>query len=369
MAGAVNSPAKPLPQNKSAAMEHILKHSVPGNPRNSEGAFVKLADGTLYFAYSRYNGEFGHDHASADIAAVISKDNGATWSEPVTVLKNSRMNLMSVSLLRLQNGRIAMVYLEKSTIPGWENFIDCRPKIVFSDDETATWSAPVEIANVPYGYFVVNNDRLIQLKTGRLILPAAHHQYHGKRLGDGIIKFFISDDNGLTWRMAQHYIYPSGRLVRGFMEPGVIELNDGRVMCFIRTAAGCQYKSFSYDHGESWSQAVPAGEFISPESPMSMKRNLANGKLYAVWNDHSPLRSVRSTSPKWSRTPLVIAESSDEGTTWENHRILEDAPDHGYCYIAMFFNGDLLHLGYCCGGEPDCTSTLHETKLRTEKID
>ena len=84
-------------------MEHILKHTVPGNPRNSEGSFVKLADGTLYFAYSRYNGESGHDHSAADIAAVTSKDNGASWSEPVIVFKNRAMNLMSVSLLRLND--------------------------------------------------------------------------------------------------------------------------------------------------------------------------------------------------------------------------------------------------------------------------
>ena len=116
-------------------MEHILKHSDPGNPRNSEGSFVKLADGTLCFAYSRYNGTAGHDHASADIAAVISKDDGASWSEPVIVFKNRAMNLMSVSLLRLADNRIAMIYLEKSAIPEWENFVDCRPKIVFSEDE------------------------------------------------------------------------------------------------------------------------------------------------------------------------------------------------------------------------------------------
>lgn len=346
-------------------MEHILKHSIPGNPRNSEGAFVKLADGTLYFAYSRYSGESGHDHAAADIAAVVSKDNGKSWSEPVIVLKNSRMNLMSVSLLRLQNGRIAMVYLEKSAIPGWEDFVDCRPKIIFSDDETATWSDPVEIANVPPAYFVVNNDRLVQLKNGRLLLPAAHHFYSGGKLDAGIIRFFISDDNGLTWHIAKDYIYPVPRMPRGFMEPGVIELDNGQLMCFIRTAAGCQYKSFSYDNGECWTPAVPANEFISPEAPMSMKRNFADGKLYAVWNDYNALRSVRIANPRWARTPLVMAESSDNGTTWVNHRFLETAPDHGYCYIAMFFDGDLLHLGYCCGGEPDCTGQLQELKLRT----
>ena len=350
-------------------MEHIIKHSASGNPRNSEGSFVKLADGTLYFAYSRYNGTSGNDHASADIAAVVSKDNGKTWSEPFIVLKNTSMNLMSVSLLRLQNGRIAMVYLEKSAIPGWKNFVDCRPKIIFSDDETVSWSKPVEIANVPPAYFVVNNDRLIQLKSGRLIIPASHHQYDDGKLGDGIIKFFISDDNGASWHTAKDYIYPVPRMSRGFMEPGVVELSDNQVMCFIRTAAGCQYKAFSHDGGESWTTAIPAPEFISPESPMSIKRNPASGKLYAVWNDYNALRSVRISHPRWTRTPLVLAESSDNGVTWKNHRILEDSPTNGYCYIAMFFNGSQLHLGYCCGGEPDCTGTLQETKLCVVNVD
>ena len=258
-----------------------------------------------------------------------------------------------------------MVYLEKSTVPNWENFVDCRPKIVFSDDECVSWSEPVEIAAIPPAYLVVNNDRLIQLSSGRLLLPAAHHQYNEKSLGTGIIKFFISDDNGSSWRLSKDYIYPVSGLLRGLMEPGVIELSSGAVMCFIRTASGCQYKAFSYDGGDTWTQAIPAAEFLSPESPMSMKRDPASGKLYAVWNDCNALRCVRSTDRRWTRTPLVMAESSDDGANWVNHRILEDAPDHGYCYIAMYFNGELLHLGYCCGGEPDCTSTLHETKIRT----
>ena len=69
-------------------MEHILAHSMPGNPRNSEGSFVKLSDGTLYFAFSRYSGSSSADHAAADVAAVTSKDNGTTWSNPFIVLKN-----------------------------------------------------------------------------------------------------------------------------------------------------------------------------------------------------------------------------------------------------------------------------------------
>ena len=350
-------------------MEHILTHST-SNPRNSEGAFAKLADGTLYFAYSRYNGTSDHDNASADIAAVISRDNGQSWSEPFIVLKNTQMNLMSVSLLRLQDGRIAMVYLEKSAIPGKPGYVDCRPKIIFSTDETKSWSAPVDIADVPAAYFVVNNDRMIQMKNGRLIIPAAQHLFRtGESTGPGVVVFFISDDSGASWRMNRHFIYPVPQMPgAGFMEPGVIELNNSVLQCFIRTAAGCQYKSFSYDQGETWTPAIPDADFICPQSPLSMKRDPESGKLYAVWNDYNARRAVRIATHKWERTPLVMAESSDDGHTWQNHRILEDAPDHGYCYIAMFFNGDQLHLGYCCGGEPACTESLQETKLRVLQL-
>ena len=342
---------------------------MPSNPRNSEGAFIKLADGTLYFAYSRYTNGSGLDDDAADIAAVLSHDDGRSWSDPVTVFKNPQMNLMSVSLLRLNNGLIAMVYLKKSAVQGWKGFVDCRPKIVFSSDEAATWSAPVEIANIPAAYLVVNNDRLIQLKNGRLLLPASHHQYNSNgKLGAGIIRFFFSDDNGLSWKTNKEYIFPLPQMHNGFMEPGVIELKDGSVMCFIRTSAGCHYKAFSYDGGENWTQAIPAGEFSSPESPMSIKRDPASGILYAVWNSRNSLYAVRAADSKWHRTPLVMATSADEGRTWENHRVLEDAPDHGYCYTAMYFDGNKLHLGYCCGGAPDCRGPLADTKLCTLNI-
>ena len=42
-----------------------------GNPRNSEGAFLRLADGGILFAYSRYSGEGAEweDDSPCDIAA------------------------------------------------------------------------------------------------------------------------------------------------------------------------------------------------------------------------------------------------------------------------------------------------------------
>jgi sialidase-1 len=92
------------------------------NPRNSEGAFLELGDGRLMFAYTRfYSGSA--DNAGADIAAVYSSDDGASWTaEPEIIVKNDAAeNVMSVSLLRLADGRAALIYLKKNGLH------DCRP--------------------------------------------------------------------------------------------------------------------------------------------------------------------------------------------------------------------------------------------------
>ena len=353
-------------------MEYMLKHSGE-NPRNSEGSFVELSGGRIYFAYTRYCGEDSFDDCNADIYAIISSDEGTTWSAPELVVKNTRRNVMSVSLLRLQDGRIAMHYLEKSDIMGYD-FCECRPKIIFSSDECATWSTPVDIADVPCIYYVGNNERLVQLKSGRIIIPYSHHFYKvsGKRsgIGDGTGVFAYSDDGGVTWQHSADRVYPPYGVTGGLMEPGVVELADGSLYCWFRTNAGCQYKAFSCDGGNHWSMPVPAPEFRSPSSPLSMKRDPSTGYLYAVWNNHHPLMSVPLATTRWgARTPLVIARSCDEAKSWDNHFVVENSPDHGYAYTAMYFRGNKLFLAYCCGGEPDCVRMLQDCKIKVVPLD
>lgn len=341
----------------------------PGNPRNSEGAFVELNDGRMLFAYSLFTGESADDNAKASIAVRYSSDNGDTWSEEETIARpedHDVRNIMSVSLLRMANGDVGLFYVLRR---GWH---DTRLHLRRSTDEGRTWSAPV--CCVPgLGYYVTNNDRVIRLASGRLIVPCSLHKMRGDSQTDwksfdgrGIAYFFLSDDDGYTWREAQGcaalFVAHSGS---GLQEPGVIELRSGALWAWARTDLGRQYEMFSVDAGETWSQPAPS-RFTSPNSPLSMKRMPGNGCLVAVWNPVPNYETRVTERHTWGRTPLVGAISKDDGRTWGGHFAVECDEDRGgYCYTAIHATSDSLLLAYCAGEAEDgiCLARLKVRKI------
>ena len=318
----------------------LVIEPTPEAPRNSEGAIIRLSDGSLFLAYTRFTGG-GHDHSAADIAARVSKDGGATWSEDALLVENEgRQNVMSVSLHRLGSGEILLFYLVKNSDD------DCRPYLRRSGDEMRTLSAPV-CATPLEGYHVVNNDRIVQLSTGRLICPASlHTQTGGERMGwqRGVMTCTYSDDEGHTWQASRSRLEAPPESGSGLQEPGVVELADGRLYSWSRTDMGCQYESFSEDGGETWSEARPS-PMASPVSPATIKRVPWGEDLLLVWNDHSGAHPF----PEGKRSPLCTAVSSDEGRNWRNSKVIEGDPDGWYCYISMMFEGETVILSYCAG--------------------
>ncbi len=99
-----------------------------------------------------------------------------------------------------------------------------------------------------------------------------------------------------------------------------------------------------------------------------MKRIPSTGDLLAVWNDHSGRFSFPRKTDFHDRQPLVAAISSDEGKTWKNHFLLEDNPDHGYCYTAIHFAGDAVLFAYCAGG-PAPEICLQSLRIRRVHLD
>ena len=333
----------PSPNHPKLPIEHhLLLSPSAGNGRNSEGDFVQLKDGRWLFIYTHFSGTA--DHASAFLASRESTDGGRTWSnsDQVVVPNEGGFNVMSVSLLRLKSGEIALFYLRKNSLT------DCRPVLRLSRDEAKTWSAPIECITDEIGYYVVNNNRVIQLKNGRLVIPAAMHRFRDKALHPGQIVTYLSDDLGRTWKRSSSVLKSvdnQGEQIN-FMEPGVVEVKKKHLLMTIRTKLGCQYFSESKDNGETWSEPK-ATDIFSPESPATLAKIPSTGDLLLVWNDHCDKPEAYRQSRPPIRTPFAAAISKNGGRTWEKTKLIEDHPDHGYCYTAVAFDHDRVLLAYC----------------------
>ena len=336
----------------------------PVNPRNTEGDFIRLRDGRYLFVYSKFTGGGGDDDAGY-LAGRYSSDDGRTWtSEDLTIVtREGRWNVMSASLLRLKDGRIGLFYLRKNSET------DDRVWVRFSSDETKTWSEP-RLCTPDEGYFVLNNDRAVQMKSGRIVLPVALHTAEGKWTSRGLVMMYLSDDGGKTWRRSRQTVECPTPSRNGLQEPGVLELRDGRLWLFARTSMGSQYQAWSRDGGETWTKPEPSN-LASPLSPASIERIPKTGDLLAVWNDHSGVDDgwkAEDGVRGGRRTPLTLAISRDEGRTWEHRRNLLQHPDGWYCYTAIDFVGDTVLLAFNSGGE-EGLAKLSRTQIARVPLD
>lgn len=345
----------------------IVKELSPskGNPRNSEGDFILCKDGRILYVYTRYIGESSADNGFSGLAFLYSEDGGNSFGESeIRFLadENTEMNIMSVSLLRMGNGDIGLFYLVRKK---WE---DCRMVLRRSSDEGMTWSEPVYCMQREACY-VVNNDRVLMLSNGRILIPAAYHYVEAeendvKHFGPGQVCFYYSDDDGQTFQKAQSILninVPYSNA--GIQEPGAIELENGILWGWARSDLGRQFEFFSRDYGNTWSEPGLSG-FTSPLSPLSMKFLPEIGKLMAVWNPIPLYQTMEFTDGTMGRTRLVYALGEKNGMQWSKPVILEDSKTAGYCYTSIFPVKDGVLLAYCAGDSKEDGVCLSKTRIR-----
>jgi sialidase-1 len=332
---------------QSSGFTSLVAPSTREFPRHSEGSIVELKNGSLLLAWTRfYSG--GADASPARIVAMTSKDGGRTWGKPYIIQENTgKQNVMSVSLIRLKSGRIGMFYLEKNSNSDLQVFAR------YSKDEAKSWTPPARVTPGD-GYHIMNNDRVIQTSTGRILCPICYSPDIGSK-SPLVVFCMYSDDEGKTWHRSVSDLKAP---MAGAMEPAVVELANGDVLMLIRTQTGCQYRSVSKNKGMTWSTPVPT-TIKSPSAPATIKRIPGSKDLLLVWNNnYEPGHPGQG-----ERIPLTAAISRDNGKTWEHTKNLETAPGHRYAYTSILFVKDQALLTYY-----DEVPGLHGWSLRLRSI-
>ena len=319
-------------------IESFVARATEGNPRHTEADVLVRRDGSLLVAWSDFYAG-SRDDAPARISAAVSADSGRTWGPRFTLQENTGgANVMSVSLLRSRNGDVLFFFLQKNSLT------DLKVYVRRSTDDARTWGEPVLVTADP-GYHVMNNARVIQLRSGRLLAPVASSKQVWTKNDDFRTSVYLSDDNGRTWRRSRTLLSAPKR---GAMEPGLVELKDGRVMQIIRTQTGFIWRSFSSDGGETWTDAAP-WDIESPESPATLAVT-PGGDWLLVWNPKvvwsNPEKTVLGANHGGARTPLATMISADEGRTWSPPRNLEGNPDSTFAYTSVTFHEGRALLSY-----------------------
>ena len=319
--------------------------------RVGEGAFLRLKNGGLMYAYTEYCGGDIHDSGEANIAAIFSYDEGESWQDHRILLhRGDAVNIMSCSFLRLENDEILMSYLRKTKLPGTDVVV-CRPCVRSSFDECVTFGEERCCVDENSSlYYVVNNDRMIRLQSGRILFAAAiHDKVKGKNPNGEWIRYIASDDNGKTWKQLDVCHEMPFENLRGFEEPGIYQHNDGTLWSYYRTNIGCQFETVSRDDGETWTIPKLNVFFTGARSPMLVKK-VCGDLTVGIFNPIS-LYTCRNLGGIRGRAPYLLAVSDTDGVSHDAADFtrlfyVETDMDNDYSYPAIISGEDYFLLAY-----------------------
>ncbi len=286
-------------------------------------------------------GREDYSDAYDDYMDMFSYDNGRTWTQPVLHLKSE-----NVKEGKIRYGEQAaffdpdaerlIVVINKWLYPNDTLNEDLPYSLVqeFYDPKTNTWSGLTPLDLDFPGGIAMSFCRPIKTSRGRLVFPGQGKHldekgrpihYKGCWSPAGIIVHLLGDydkDWTIRWKLSKPVIPDLEKTSRGFYEPTVAELKNGRFAMILRgdnsmfsEKPGYKWVSFSDDHCETWSEPAPLlcddGESVESSSTGSaLFRSTKTGKLY--WIGNLCLEGVRpngnfpshSTSPRFRKNPL-----------------------------------------------------------------
>ena len=337
----------------------------PENPRHDHQLIFPMDTDRLLLIWSEHyanspqqlfrtrfdrQGGFG-DESPCRISAKISDDSGRSWSHRFILQENIfGLNVKHPNIVRIAEKELLFTFTAWESEKAQRNVYMKR-----SLDDGESWS-PIERISEP-GWYCTKADQILRLESGRILLPA-----HG---GPGLVYegtstpldsfVFYSDDGGESWNTSADVMTAPGR---GAHSPTIVELVDGRVLCFLRTTNECIYRSISDDGGDHWSTPEPT-DLAAPDSPPLLERIPGSRDIILLWNN------VASSSNA-IRMPLTCAISGDDGESWEHVKDLERREGYDAAYASVTFWKDEALVTYYTRGTHwarDCELILKVFKI------
>ena len=292
-----------------------------------------------------------------DVVARVSKDNGATWGEPVTIAGTAQLGGdyghgdPAVVTDRITGDIIVLVTSKVGFFSGTPDN-PALLKMIVSHDNGETWDAPVDITGQIYGSTCDDETRkgwysmffssgaFMQTRSGTLMCVAPVRTTESKIHSTFEAHIIRSADHGKTWTCKA---VPA---LTDADESKIVELNDGRLLVKSRHA-GKVYYAISSDDGETWTARSTWDELDEPGCNGDLIRLTSEAK------EEGTNRLLLSIPNASSRKNITVFLSTDEAETWPVKRtvcprgsgyssmtVLEDGT------IGIYYEEDALEGGY-----------------------
>ncbi|MCH9614583.1 MAG: hypothetical protein SP1CHLAM54_14550 [Chlamydiia bacterium] len=257
----------------------------------------------------------GEEEGAEGVGIFCDRFSNGIWDKPRPVYHEPKGRpCWNPVLFQYPDGEILLFFKVGLSTQSWSGCL------MRSKDEGKTWS---ELETLPAGIMgpVKNHPLLID---DTLLCGTSVESY--QRWG-----CFVewTRDRGKSFERSLPINLPDTHF--GMIQPSLTQLADGSILLLARTkAAKFIAKSLSKDGGYTWSP-VELTDVPNPNSSIEAIR-LTDGRLLMAYNHSSEERS-----------PLNVALSSDEGTTWTPHSVLEvEEGEFSYPSVIQLKSGQVM---------------------------
>lgn len=314
------------------APTNVTHHTIFKHPEHCVNQIMMrvLANGELCAVFNEER--FPYHHDSGQTLMVRSKDGGKTWTPPTVVLPWSETEgNWDCGICQLKDGTLIVNltitgFFKRGIKPhgvSWSSHPMTKEwgdwtwayktqgwlgtYVIRSTDDGATWSKPIPVNIRPMkhggcrvGCWEMPGGELLMGLYGRI------HGYEEAGENESTRSALMrSDDGGLNWEYYSTLAYDPANII-DYEEPAILRLDDGRLVCFLRTHTRPSEDAkntvvvVSEDDGFSWTPPKWTNIWGYPHEAI----RLQDGRYLLIYGYRRPPYGVRGCI-------------SEDGVTWD----------------------------------------------------